>query len=137
MESYAVTWCERCGQRPAVAEIASSEGAEAVRLCASCSTLWEATHAWAAGAGDLAARLSRPGEREAMLCPRCGYDVEDMVRRGRVGCPECYGAFEEPVTRLLAQSMPHPAHGGKWPRRWRNGRSQRPLTPDSREPGTP
>jgi protein arginine kinase activator len=125
--AYGVTWCERCGERAAVAAI-SVEGGETARLCAACAALWEASgHAWAQGAGDLMARLARRGEREALLCPRCGFDLEDVVRRGRVGCPECYGAFEAVVTELLAQSMPRASHGGKRPARWRNGRPDSPF----------
>jgi protein arginine kinase activator len=132
--AYGVTWCERCGERPAVAAISTSEGGETAQLCAACAALWEASgHAWAAGAGDLMERLARRGEREALLCPRCGFDLEDVVRRGRVGCPECYGAFEAVVSELLAQSMPRASHGGKRPARWRNGRpaSPFPAPPDT------
>lgn len=132
---YGTTWCERCGGRPAVAEIAASDTGDSSRLCAECAAQWEAAgHAWASGAGDLVARLARPGEREALLCPRCGFDLEDVVRLGRVGCPECYGAFEVVVSELLAKAMPHPSHGGKRPVAWRNGRPPAPL--GNAEPGT-
>ena len=128
METYGTTWCERCGQRAAVAEIAGPDGA--ARLCAPCAAQWEAAQgAWTEGAGGLVAGLAKRGEREAMLCPRCGFDLEDVVRRGRVGCPECYGAFEAQVSQLLAQSMPHPNHTGKWPKRWHNGRGPSPFAP--------
>jgi protein-arginine kinase activator protein McsA len=114
-----------------VAAISTSESGETARLCAACAALWESSgHAWATGAGDLMERLARRGKREALLCPRCGFDLEDVVRRGRVGCPECYGAFEVVVSELLAQTMPRASHGGKRPARWRNGRpaAPRPLT---------
>lgn len=123
MDSYGTTWCENCGQRAAVAEVSSVDSAEPARLCAQCAAAWESSgHAWASGAGDLLAGLTKPGAREALLCPRCGFDVEDVVRRGRVGCPECYGAFEPIITKLLSKAMPNPTHGGKRPRAWRNGR---------------
>jgi protein arginine kinase activator len=125
---YGTTWCERCGERPAVAEIAASDTGETARLCEACAALWEAAgHSWASGAGDLMAKLARRGERESLLCPRCGFDLEDVVRRGKVGCPECYGAFEAIVSELLAKAMPHPAHSGKRPAAWRNGRPPAPL----------
>lgn len=132
MDSYGTTWCEKCGLRPAVAEISAADTAEPARLCAACAAEWEASgHAWAAGAGDLLARLTKPGEREALLCPRCGFDLEDVVRRGRVGCPECYGAFEPIVSELLSKAIPTPLHGGKRPRVWSNGRPPRsgPVIP--------
>ena len=69
-----------------------------------------------------------------VICPRCGFDLEDVVRRGRVGCPECYGAFEAIVRELLAKTMPHPTHSGKRPAAWRNGRPPAPL--GGIEPGT-
>jgi protein arginine kinase activator len=122
-DSYGTTWCEKCGIRPAVAEISAADTSEPARLCATCAAEWEASgHGWAAGAGDLLARLTKPGEREALLCPRCGFDLEDVVRRGRVGCPECYGAFEQIVSELLSKAIQNPAHSGKRPRVWNNGR---------------
>jgi protein arginine kinase activator len=115
-----------------VAEIAAADG-EPARLCAPCAAQWEAAgHPWAAGAGELIAALTRPDRRQALLCPRCGFDLEDVVRQGRVGCPECYGAFEAVVSELLAKAMPHPDHGGKRPAAWRNGR---PKTPFPEGPG--
>lgn len=131
MDSYGTTWCEKCGQRPAVAEVAALDAATPSRLCAQCAAAWESSgHGWAAGAGELLARLTKPGEREALLCPRCGFDLEDVVRRGRVGCPECYGAFEPIVTELLSKAIPNPAHNGKRPRTWRNGRPAAPGPAD-------
>jgi len=122
-DSYGTTWCEKCGLKPAVAEISPSDGSEPALLCASCSAEWEASgHSWAAGAGELLARLTEPGDSQALLCPRCGFDLEDVVRRGRVGCPECYGAFESAVRELLAKAMASPAHTGKRPKKWSNGR---------------
>lgn len=125
---YGTTWCERCGERQAVAEIAGSDTGDSARLCAECAALWEAAgHSWASGAGELMARLTRPSEREALLCPRCGFDLEDVVRRGRVGCPECYGAFEAVISELLLKAMPHATHAGKRPAAWRNGRPPAPF----------
>jgi protein arginine kinase activator len=126
MDTYGTTWCERCGQNAAVAEITASDG-ETVRLCAACSAQWEtAQGGWAHGAAHLAAGLTRREGAAALLCPRCGFDVEDLVRLGRVGCPECYGAFADQVADMLDQAMPYPHHSGKWPKRWTNGRERGP-----------
>jgi protein-arginine kinase activator protein McsA len=114
-----------------VADISLSAQEQKVRLCADCAAEWEAERAnWASGAGNLAAAMLNRDKKEKLLCSRCGFDMEQVVRLGRVGCPICYGEFEALIGDLLQQTIPRPRHTGKQPGNWRNGRG----TPDTPSP---
>ncbi|MGP1588059.1 MAG: UvrB/UvrC motif-containing protein [Treponemataceae bacterium] len=36
-----------------------------------------------------------------LVCPVCSQRFEDIARRKKVGCPECYGVFSEQIKNLL------------------------------------
>ncbi|HWB20561.1 MAG TPA: UvrB/UvrC motif-containing protein [Phycisphaerales bacterium] len=54
----------------------------------------------------------------AKPCPNCGLTFAQFKQTGRVGCPECYTAFEEQLTPLIERTQNGGAHHvGKSPRR--------------------
>ncbi len=49
-------------------------------------------------------------------CARCGFSLEDFKKAGRLGCPECYRTFAEPLAGLLKSMHKGTKHLGKVPR---------------------
>ncbi|MGO9309721.1 MAG: UvrB/UvrC motif-containing protein [Spirochaetia bacterium] len=49
-------------------------------------------------------------------CPRCGLKASDFRKQGKLGCPECFRAFEKDVRSIISQMAARPRHTGKVPR---------------------
>ncbi len=49
-------------------------------------------------------------------CPRCGLKASDFRKQGKLGCPECFRAFEKDVRAIVSQMAARPRHTGKVPR---------------------
>jgi protein arginine kinase activator len=49
-------------------------------------------------------------------CPQCGFSLSDFKKAGRLGCPQCYTAFAEPLDGLLKSMHKGTQHVGKVPR---------------------
>lgn len=56
-----------------------------------------------------------PVYREDRRCPNCGRSYYDFQKSGRLGCSECYAAFEAPVRSTLKQMQKSSTHTGKIP----------------------
>ena len=56
-----------------------------------------------------------PVYRENKRCPNCGRTYYDFQKTGRLGCGECYNAFEIPVTETLRKMQKNTVHTGKIP----------------------
>lgn len=65
--------------------------------------------------GDIAALLAQLGEAAAPPdpCSFCGLTWSEFRRRGRLGCPECYAAFEPNLRRVLHRVHGAAQHAGK------------------------
>lgn len=53
--------------------------------------------------------------RTELKCPKCGMTYSEFSRSGRLGCPECYKAFEQQLSAVLRQIHQNPVHSGKIP----------------------
>lgn len=54
------------------------------------------------GSGSMSADpLSELLSDEPGPCPTCGWSFDDLKSRGRLGCPECYNTFREPLDQIL------------------------------------
>lgn len=126
-------YCEECKQRPAtvhLTQIVNGQKKE-IHLCEEC----------AAKKGlfmfDIGKKFSIPnllgslfgntydmqgGKSQSQItsCPNCGMRFADIRQTGRLGCAECYTAFEqelEPTLRRVHGNSQHigkiPARGGK------------------------
>ncbi len=63
-----------------------------------------------------AAKQSR--QRPQKTCPNCGMSLADFRQSGVVGCPECYGAFDEQLAPLIERAQNGgTSHTGKSPKR--------------------
>ena len=52
-------------------------------------------------------------------CPTCGCSYSDIAREGRVGCADCYTAFEKELERTIRSVHGTTAHTGAVPSRHR------------------
>ena len=50
------------------------------------------------------------------VCPKCGLKVSEFRKQGKLGCPECFQAFEKDVRAIVSQMAARPGHTGKLPR---------------------
>jgi protein arginine kinase activator len=48
-------------------------------------------------------------------CPRCGMKVTDFRKQGKLGCVDCFAAFEKDIRAILSQMASRPRHTGKLP----------------------
>lgn len=54
-----------------------------------------------------------PGNR---ACPECGWTLRHFRKKGRLGCPACYGAFEKEVKGILYSIHHATEHTGRHPK---------------------
>lgn len=54
---------------------------------------------------------------EILACSRCGTTLSDLKETGRMGCPECYEAFAEPLGGMFRELQYGDLHVGKVPNR--------------------
>jgi protein arginine kinase activator len=52
---------------------------------------------------------------DAATCPACGMSVADLHRRSRLGCEQCYTAFDSQLLGLLMELQPATQHAGRIP----------------------
>ena len=45
--------------------------------------------------------IGQAGGGAELKCSRCGFTQADFKKAGRLGCPECYNTFAEPLEGLL------------------------------------
>ncbi|MBX3436775.1 MAG: UvrB/UvrC motif-containing protein [Planctomycetaceae bacterium] len=51
------------------------------------------------------------------ICPSCGITFKEFRSQGRLGCPQCYLAFEKELIPLLENIHGETQHTGKLPKR--------------------
>ncbi len=54
-------------------------------------------------------------EETAESCPRCGTKAAEFRKRGKLGCPYCFEAFQKDVRSILSQMAGRTRHVGKLP----------------------
>ena len=66
--------------------------------------------------------IEQAGGGAELKCPRCGFTQADFKKAGRLGCPECYETFAEPLGGLLKTMHKGTRHVGKVPQSLRQTR---------------
>ena len=66
--------------------------------------------------------IEQAGGGAEVKCPRCGFTQADFKKAGRLGCPECYKTFAEPLEGLLKTMHKGTRHVGKVPESLRQNR---------------
>ena len=69
-----------------------------------------------------ALEIEQAGDGTGLKCPACGFTQADFKKAGRLGCPECYQTFAEPMGSLLKTMHKGTRHVGKVPESLRQNR---------------
>jgi protein arginine kinase activator len=108
--------CEECGLHQAnihLTQIAGNES-QSFHLCETCARKRGITIAIdeeAINAGE--AQLSPAPIEPDRECPSCLTKLSEFRDTGRLGCPDCYHAFENEIEELLLQFNGSAEHKGK------------------------
>jgi protein arginine kinase activator len=111
--------CEECGVRPAnihLTQIVENE-TQSFHLCEECArkrginiSIEEQNISLSAVSPEPVEKVEQEPDRE---CPVCRMKLSEFRSKGRLGCPDCYRAFEEEIGALLLQSHGSTLHKGK------------------------
>ncbi len=47
------------------------------------------------------------------ICPECGLEIRELIEQGKMGCAQCYEAFEEVLSDIIQDVQKSPNHKGK------------------------
>jgi len=72
-------------------------------------------------------------ETPDLRCGRCGLSYAAFQRIGRLGCPDCYVAFEVPLVPLLRKIHANVVHAGRAPRTYARKAELRQRVDDLRQ----
>ncbi|MGH7701772.1 MAG: UvrB/UvrC motif-containing protein [Gemmatimonadales bacterium] len=113
--------CSQCGEREAVVHLTQIANDQVVTLhlcerCAAEKGVESSASLSKSPIGGFLASLGpglaeQPGE--AVPCPRCGGTLANFRDTGRLGCPECYRAFEGSLRELLRRLHGSTRHLGE------------------------
>jgi protein arginine kinase activator len=115
--------CSICNKKKAtvhLTEIVDEQMSE-MHLCEECAQTKSAQMEQQFGLADLLAGLSDFGKQvkdvrsQKVECPNCGLSYEDFKKFGRLGCSECFKAFQEHLSLLLKKIHGANRHVGKVP----------------------
>jgi protein arginine kinase activator len=115
--------CQSCKAKPATVHFTEivNNNMSAMNLCAECAEKKgiDVQKPGNYGLGDLVAGLidgaaTSDSERISRVkCSTCGYEYSDFKRIGRLGCPDCYTAFESQLVAVLRHVHGSTQHAGK------------------------
>lgn len=115
--------CQNCKTRPAKVHYTEivNDNMVAMNLCLECAEEKgiDVQKGGSYGLGDLVAGLiddtvvSEADRISKVRCPTCGYEYSDFKKIGRLGCPECYDAFEAQLVPVLRHVHGSTQHAGK------------------------
>jgi protein arginine kinase activator len=116
--------CDQCHEREAVIHLTQivNEQVTTLHLCERCAAEKGVESPGNVVKTPLGSFLAAMGKdlpeveatpRAGDSCPRCGGSLEDFRESGRLGCPECYRAFEAPLRDLLRRLHGSTHHVGE------------------------
>jgi protein arginine kinase activator len=116
--------CDQCREREAVIHLTQivNEQVTTLHLCEKCAAEKGVESPGSAVKTPLGSFLAAMGKgaeqpptttRSADTCPRCGAAFQDFRESGRLGCPDCYRAFESPLRDLLRRLHGSTRHLGE------------------------
>src|SRR5512138_1355893 len=122
--------CCICKEREATVHYTKIDGdkVQKVDLCEECSKTKGVNDPVGFELADLLLGLGASKEIEQytggveLKCPRCGFTQADFKKAGRLGCPDCYETFSEPLGSLLKTMHKGTRHVGKVPESLRHNR---------------
>jgi len=115
--------CQSCGEHEAVVHLTQIENNEmsVVHLCEACAAeqgLETPSETPSAPLADFLAQMSgdEPSPASSAAperCPFCGLTFAEFREVGRLGCPQCWSAFEDQLQGLLRRVHGATTHIGK------------------------
>ncbi len=122
--------CQKCGKKEATAHITKIVNGykEEMHLCSDCASsspeYKEMKSGMNFGISDFLTGMftggkqtAINGEREAGTCPTCHLSYDEFLKHGKLGCGDCYAAFNTKIHRPLKQIHGTFEHIGKVPKR--------------------
>jgi protein arginine kinase activator len=115
--------CCICKEKEATVHLTQIAGdkMQKVDLCEECAKTKGVNDPTGFSLADLLLGLGASQEIEqaagstGLKCPSCGFTQADFKKAGRLGCPECYQTFAEPLAGLLKTMHKGTRHVGKAP----------------------
>jgi protein arginine kinase activator len=122
--------CCICKEKEATVHLTQIAGdkMQKVDLCEECAKTKGANDPTGFNLADLLLGLGASQEIEhaaggaELKCSRCGFTQADFKKAGRLGCPECYKTFSEPLEGLVKSMHKGTRHIGKVPEAFRQNR---------------
>lgn len=119
-----MTSCQACHLRDAEVELTQVVGDEVstLRLCGKCAAERGVPNESQVTDSPLGAFLAAMGQGATPLaaaaaagdpCPTCAATLDDFRASGRLGCADCWTAFERPLRDLLRRVHGGTTHVGK------------------------
>lgn len=110
--------CDICTEREAVLFVQqlSLSGKKEIHLCTQCAKergIDTTVGKTGASLKDLINFISDPKK----LCYVCGKSLDDIQKKGYLGCPECYMAFHEEIKTMLSEKGLDLPYTGSMPKR--------------------
>jgi protein arginine kinase activator len=115
--------CENCGEREAVIHLTQivNNTVTTTHLCEPCAAekgVETGTPVAKFPLGDFLASLGKGGGEPAEVgldtpCGACGATLRDFRQTGRLGCAQCYGAFEVQLRDLMRRLHGSTRHQGE------------------------
>jgi protein arginine kinase activator len=116
--------CEQCHEREAVIHLTQivNEQVTTLHLCERCAAEKGVESPGSQPKTPLGTFLAAMGQelpeqapapRAGENCPRCGGTLQDFRESGRLGCSDCYRAFEVPLRDLLRRLHGSTHHMGE------------------------
>ena len=115
--------CDICSKKKATVHLTEiiDEQMSEMHLCEECARQKSVQMEQQFGLSDLLAGLTDFGkqvkehEKTDLKCPTCGMTDDDFRKFGRLGCSECYDAFNAHLSTLLKKIHGANHHFGKTP----------------------
>jgi protein arginine kinase activator len=122
--------CSICKEKEATVHLTNISGdkMQKVDLCEECAKSKGMNDPTAFSLADqlfglgAALEIEQAGGGIGVKCPACGFTQADFKKAGRLGCPECYKTFAEPLEGLLKTMHKGTRHVGKVPESLRQSR---------------
>lgn len=119
--------CDICGVRDAMVMIqqVSASGEKEVHLCIQCA----ARRGLSSTNGKIEMSLAglfesiAKAKKQERCCPVCGISSNELLKKQRLGCPECYNIFAPELRKILEDRGISGTYTGSMPERLANFKS--------------
>lgn len=113
--------CDKCSKNSATTHIRSviNGVARELNLCAACAKEEGYANISHMGLTGMLASMFEEGSAvlpgKNAVCANCGCEFSDIVKKGKVGCADCYSQFSDELMPYLKRLHGSTFHAGKIP----------------------